>query len=177
MLEINKKNKKGFTLIEILITITILAIILSLSIPNLRRFNQDQALAEGVSNIIQVLRQAQSSTMSGIRCSNGKPSSDWIVELKKASYSLRITCDAQASPTIENKIENRAYNSNLPTTIFVDENSCGNSDLTIIFYGNLVRAQCNLGLSSEPFFFKLEDTRTGSNNIITIGKSGVIYTQ
>jgi prepilin-type N-terminal cleavage/methylation domain-containing protein len=168
---------KGFTLIEILITIAILALVLGISIPNLRRFNQDQGLAEGVSNIVQVLRQAQSNTMSGIRCSNGKPSSDWSIELMGTSYSFKALCDPQGIPTTETKIDNKPYNPDFPTAIFVDESSCTAADMTIIFSGNLVYAQCSVGSPTGSIFFKLEDSRSGSNNTITIGKTGVIYTQ
>lgn len=58
----------GFTLVEVLVAITILALIGAVAIPNLRQFNQSQEVDNASADLLRVLRQAQSSASSGTAC-------------------------------------------------------------------------------------------------------------
>ncbi|MBU0648699.1 type II secretion system GspH family protein [Patescibacteria group bacterium] len=64
MLDINKKNS-GFTLIEILISITIFAIIMVLVIANLRSGQFSSQLNLAATNLVSELRQKQNMTLAG----------------------------------------------------------------------------------------------------------------
>ena len=92
---------KGFTLVEILVAITIIATISILAIPNLRKFGEDQKLSDTSGDLIRILKEAQSSSMSGITCS-GVPSIGWEVQSNGASYSL-VCKSANAPETIYTK--------------------------------------------------------------------------
>ncbi len=82
----------GFTLVEILVAISILAVIGVISIPNLSRFNDNQTLQVVSSDLVRVLRQAQSSANSRIGCVGNFISREWDVTLTTNTYSLYNSC-------------------------------------------------------------------------------------
>src|SRR3989344_6241652 len=87
-------NQTGFTLVEILIVLSIIGITAAAAVPGLRRFGDDQKLDAASSNIVQVIKQAQSSAKSGIRCTTSGSTSTgkWTLELKQNSYLLKSEC-------------------------------------------------------------------------------------
>jgi len=60
-----KKNQSGFTLIEILITLTIASILLSYGIPNLKDFLTRQSLTTKANDILVDLVYARSEAING----------------------------------------------------------------------------------------------------------------
>lgn len=91
----------GFTLIEILVSLSIVGILAALTIPNLHRFNEQEILQTEVGKILSVLRQAQSNAQSGLICPNsGGAANQWQVTFSSSgtgentiySYSLIARC-------------------------------------------------------------------------------------
>ncbi len=91
----------GFTLIEILVSLSIVGVLAALTIPNLHRFNEQEILQTEVGKILSVLRQAQSNAQSGLICPNsGGAASQWRVTFSSSgtgedivySYSLVARC-------------------------------------------------------------------------------------
>ena len=63
----NKKNKKinrGFSLIEIMILLSVMAIILVIEAPNLKNYSDSLLLKSTTQNLIADLRQAQQRTVT-----------------------------------------------------------------------------------------------------------------
>jgi prepilin-type N-terminal cleavage/methylation domain-containing protein len=56
--------KRGFTLIEILVVIVIMAILVTIVLSVFPKFNKSQALDKDAETIVQILRQARSQTLS-----------------------------------------------------------------------------------------------------------------
>lgn len=89
------KNKSGFTLMEILISITVIGLIGITFYPNLRRFNSDQQFRNEVLNIKNDIKKAQNMYTTGTRCGNGKAATAWAVSLavnSTNSTNLKAYC-------------------------------------------------------------------------------------
>lgn len=71
MLKLLKINKnKGFTLIEILMVITILGIISSIVILNLSQFRNEQLLKNTTLDVVSLLSKARQNTLSSVNSTN-----------------------------------------------------------------------------------------------------------
>jgi prepilin-type N-terminal cleavage/methylation domain-containing protein len=92
---------KGFTLIEILVSIAILAILGIASVPALRNFNETQNLNNAASDLGYALRTAQNNAQTGARCKNGltavEDSADaltngtWKVTISSTGFTLKAS--------------------------------------------------------------------------------------
>lgn len=170
------KKSTGFTLIEILITISIVLLITTMAVPNLKRFSQDQELDEAASNLVQVLRLAQSSAYSSVRCSNGQPSSSWTVNFYLGEYNLVVSCGPEGTLTTWKKIDNTAYYPKKPERIKLAGNSCqtaGDLYLTFDTQQKLTGA-CNSGNSTTPYEIILKNSQTGGREKVKIEEGGII---
>ena len=63
-------NNKGFSLVELLIVITILVLISLIAMPSLIDFQRKQSLKNTTENIISLLNKAKSSTSASLNSSN-----------------------------------------------------------------------------------------------------------
>lgn len=57
------KNKRGFTTIELLIGIVVIAVIFSIALGPLKSFRDSQILASDTENILSILKEARSQTI------------------------------------------------------------------------------------------------------------------
>ena len=90
----NLKPKSGFTLVELLITITIVIVIAAIGSMNLLGYTQRQNLNFTAQEIISVLRNAQNSSISqegslrwGVDFENPASGSDFYDLFKGATYA------------------------------------------------------------------------------------------
>ena len=93
--------KKGFSLIEILVSITILAIMSTVGIASYRNTARNQALIADVDQIIQVLNIAKTNVNSGkkIACTS-QSLKNWQVEFELSQYKLQEVCQNDSVNTI-----------------------------------------------------------------------------
>ncbi|MBI2337877.1 prepilin-type N-terminal cleavage/methylation domain-containing protein [Candidatus Daviesbacteria bacterium] len=63
-------NSKGFTLVELLVVITIMGIIGAFVVANYRSFGENQSLKSDVLNIQNIFRQAQTDASTNAQCDN-----------------------------------------------------------------------------------------------------------
>lgn len=87
----------GFTLVELIVAISIVAVMSVLAIPNLRRFTEVQTLNADVGRVQTLIRQAQANTQSGVIClSDNKIATSWKVVFYGSAgnyyYVLHGTC-------------------------------------------------------------------------------------
>lgn len=170
------KKNAGFTLIEILVTISIVLLIAAVGVPNLKRFTSDQQLDEAASNLVQVLKLAQSSANSSVRCLNGQPSSSWTVNFYQGEYNLVVSCGSEESSTTWKKIGNIPYYPKKPGEIKLSGNSCqtaGDLYLTFDTRQNL-RGGCSSGNSNTPYEIILKNNKTNGMTKVKIEAGGVI---
>lgn len=109
-----KRSDLGFTIIEILVAITILGLISAFTIPSYKRFNDEQELKNATLNLLQSIRQTQSSSQSRTTCSNNVGSLDWEFRFNSPNrYQVITTCEG--TPTTSQS----APNTFLPTNISI----------------------------------------------------------
>ncbi len=90
-------DTKGFTLIEVLITIGIITVVAAVVLPNLRNFNQSEGLNIAKASLFDDLRLAKSKADSGTVCP-GSPISIssmqiiYGIELRRNGYYLKYQC-------------------------------------------------------------------------------------
>jgi|SRR3990167_4314928 len=76
------KKKTGFTLIEILLVVTIIGILSGLSLPFYSRLILQNTISDTAENLVGSLRKAQIYTIAG------KDGSDWAVNYSNAQIKL-----------------------------------------------------------------------------------------
>ncbi|MBI4067478.1 type II secretion system protein [Candidatus Gottesmanbacteria bacterium] len=94
--------KNGFTLIEILVTVTILSLLIGGSIAGYSSFNQKQKLKSSGLTLKNTLRMAQSRSYTGEGCPAPTPFAGWNVDLANRSiYALCGYNTPTPQPTIK----------------------------------------------------------------------------
>lgn len=84
-------ESKGYTLIEFLIVISIMAVLSIVVFVNFKTFSQDQILNKALGQTQSILREAQSNATSSTVCL-GKGGVSWAVKFKQDEISLELTC-------------------------------------------------------------------------------------
>lgn len=93
--------KNGFTLLEIIITISITSILFVLAIPSYRGFQANQELIQAKDNLKSDLRFAQSQALAGIKapsCGAATKLVGWYIRrIAVNSYGIYARCVGQSS--------------------------------------------------------------------------------
>lgn len=170
-------NKKGATLLEILITIVVISIIAVVAVPNLKKFSENQILENKSLEVITTLNQAQSNASSGVKCA-ASPSLFWEVVMSEDKIVHRGICKP---------IEGENQNIEIKKTLLLDKvklevENCFIKDLpAVLFSGKSTSFYCSsaLPVSDRMVFFGSQDfiiniKSQKKEQKIKINKSGVI---
>lgn len=87
-------NQKGFTLVEIIISILLISLVGLVFFPNLRRFNTEQQFRNDVLEVENNIKSAQNMYTTGIRCSAQKAMLSWASVI---NYGATISTSQRAS--------------------------------------------------------------------------------
>jgi len=74
-----KKNKRGFTLVELLIVIAVIIILVAVMVPNLRRGEENTRLIRAAQQVIQDIRKAQNMSLSSTEVFDVCGAGEWRV--------------------------------------------------------------------------------------------------
>lgn len=85
---------KGYTLVELLVVMTIMSLIGLAAFINLGNFRQDKLLDSSLTNLQSVIRVAQSNASTGALCS-GVGGANWSIEFKD-SKTINLNCQASS---------------------------------------------------------------------------------
>ncbi|MBI2040331.1 prepilin-type N-terminal cleavage/methylation domain-containing protein [Candidatus Microgenomates bacterium] len=100
-------NSRGYTIIELLVVITIIAILSAIVFINSRTLAQDQILNKAVGQIQSALRLAQSNATAGLKC--GSPlqgGASWSAQFGSDKTKVEIYCDKTATVQQTFSLEN-----------------------------------------------------------------------
>lgn len=95
--------KNGFTLLELLIVISILGVVLMVVLPNFKGIGEEQKLKSTASEIQTAFRTAQNNASSGVKCgSTDKSAPFWLVKaLNSNTIQIKLVCPTPGNPNRE----------------------------------------------------------------------------
>ncbi|MGA3292119.1 MAG: prepilin-type N-terminal cleavage/methylation domain-containing protein [Candidatus Microgenomates bacterium] len=150
----------GYTLIELLVSLTIIGILFSVSYVGFRDFSRRQALTGVVKQVQGDLRLAQQDALSGTKPSSGCNSLDGINFSIDSSttYSIYYVCDGAVLPVPVK-----------PTATLPPEISISNDTNPIFFKG--LGSGTNIPAGSQATI-TVTQIQTGSQANILVGSGG-----
>lgn len=93
-----KKNCPGFTLIEMLVVVAIIAFLVSLGISAYNQFNRRQIVTQAALDLKNNLRMAQNKAFSGEKTCTPGALDGYEVYFSASSYYYRAKCGGDYSP-------------------------------------------------------------------------------
>lgn len=171
-------NRRGFSLVEILVVVSILALIGIVAIPNLRRFSKEQEIDNVALQVLNTLKTAQSQASSRIKCPNGESADNWTVRLTVNGYSLIAGCQTSGPQDIFTK----PYKPSTATTdtfgggLSVCGVSSGGDSVDVVFSQNQVNYVCTSSPTLETGLVLLTLSNSSGDfvRLIRIEPGGVI---
>lgn len=166
---------RGFTLIEILVAVSIIAILGVVAIPNLRNFSKSQEIDASAQEVVNVLKTAQSSAQSRIKCPKGEVSDTWIVRLTTNNYSLVARCQTSG----DEYVFVRSYSSSdadSATTFKGSISVCSGDTVDVIFSKSQINYLCFTQAAPQTGTISLTLTNSEEtlSKIVKIESGGVI---
>ena len=102
-------NRKGFTLVELLVVITIIVITGVIALPRLGEFRDNQDLESGAEKILSAIKQTQSNATSGSSCGDQfnptRKAVDWRIRFLATSVVVEPNCGCDAALNIPRTTE------------------------------------------------------------------------
>lgn len=166
-------KNRGFTLIETLVSVSIVALLAVLVLPNLRSFNNDQVVNSNLTNLLNALKQTQTNAQSGIACPNNLSTTSWVISLTNTSYTVYGNCiDTVPTPPVLFTSPPTISYTYSPSTIQTNPTtfSC-----TLTFKGGGITITSGT-CSTFPITVTLNDSASGISKSLTIDAGGAIYT-
>ena len=105
-----KKNKKGFTLIEIIVVIVILAVLLAVAVPSVLNYLDEADNAKLLANARAVMNSAQAEVIKEAVTSDGITSAELTALPAKIVTASGVDCTVNALYTGEGTISNEGKN-------------------------------------------------------------------
>ena len=172
---------RGFTLLELLVVISIMAILTIIAVPNFNKYSEDQKLNDAASQLQSVLRQAQNNAQTGTVCnvSSGiSKATYWRVSLSKTSpanqfYSIGPFCETGlvTAQQIDLPEGVTIYDLNLDScTLAAVQIRYNNINSEVSFFNLFCSDSVNAKLE-----IKLNSTGTALNKTVVVEKGGGIY--
>lgn len=163
----------GFSLIEMLIAISIVSLVGFFSIPQLRQFSKDQAFENVALDFKNSIRLVQSKALQSIKCTN-KQSSKWVVKIQPSSYQIIPYCQ-NGDNTESPDVVSAQTTTNLPGGVTVTQTGCPQvADTELVFDKRSFYIVCSAG---DPILYTTVITLTDAQNntkSINISPGGVV---
>ena len=171
----------GFSLIELMLALGLMALVTAVAIPNLRLFSSTQDVELAVLNLETTLRQAQSSAASGVQCPTGEYSQGWQVNLDLSGtpdqYEVVVNCQTSGGTTVSRTVSTSNFSKGPDANQLFSATTdrCGdNINVIILFSGKQMTYQCagESFVSSPELTITVSSSQASKNLIVEPG--GVI---
>ncbi|MBI2018653.1 prepilin-type N-terminal cleavage/methylation domain-containing protein [Candidatus Daviesbacteria bacterium] len=96
---------KGFTLVELLVVISIMALLGVVAYANFKDFAQDQVVNKAIGQIQTAFRLAQANATSGVTCLD-LGGADWSVQIRTDGTNVDLICGSSNSVVQTTILEN-----------------------------------------------------------------------
>jgi prepilin-type N-terminal cleavage/methylation domain-containing protein len=110
-----KSMKQGFTLIELIVAVTIMMVLLSVTIVGFSSYNQKQRVKQAALSLKSDLHMARTNATSGkkpISCTSDETFEGYDVSFTTSSYSVAPSCSSTGQVDVETVV--------LPTGVTFD---------------------------------------------------------
>ncbi len=97
-----KNKNKGFTMIELLVAITIMGALASMSAPELGRMLQDNRYQTDIEHAWSIVNDARANALSSRRCPQGVEAGIWKVVVNASS--ARLVCISDGASENEQEV-------------------------------------------------------------------------
>ena len=165
---------KGFTLVEMLVVISIMALIGVVALANYQSFGEDQKLKNDSLNIQSQLRTAQTNATTNLKC-NTQSSATWQVEFQN-STTLNLKCQEPSAGSILKKTLTLSTNVTIQSWVPTGAD-CPPGFSFIISFAPLTGSTNLVDDKCTALKFTLLNSRTASTKYLTIEKGGRIYVE
>lgn len=171
------KNSPGFTLIEILVAISIMAIVGTIALPGLRNFADRQQLNNATNQLYTALSLAKTNAQNKVICANsGQITSAWQINFVSSNtLSLRALCpnpNDQITYTLPGINIQVSANQGIFTTICIN-----NTYISFTNSTGQVALYCNNSLVPAPTPLSLVlslQSNPAVTKSITINQGGIL---
>lgn len=166
---------RGFSLVEIIVAISIIALLGAIAIPNLRNLSKEQEIDSAALQVLNTLKTAQSSASSRIRCSNDEASDSWTVRLAPGNYSLIAGCQTSGNQTIFTRVYAPASTATA-AAYSGNSNVCSGSTVDIIFSRSQIYYLCSGSVTPQTgsVNLTLSNSTETLTKVVKIDQGGVI---
>lgn len=184
--ESKPQQSEGFTLVELLVAISIATVLGVVAFINIGSFRNDQDMQSTSQSLVQFFRLAQTNATSNVNC-NGKTGATWIVEFMDVD-TVNLKCDIAGSQVLISTLNHKP---NMQFIIKDGQNDCLGSYVNfapltgdISFYLNTtntgcVATKCPNNVNEQSFCVSLTNTAQSNPSFknVIINKGGSVYAQ
>lgn len=172
-----RKSAHGFTLVELLVVITIMGLVGVYTLSNYSTFGEEQKLKNAALDIQSLLKQAQANSASNLKCQN-QDNLGWLVVYTSSSDEERFDLKCKNNSGTSGSLKAVIFPSsgNTSVTSFTSGVSICSSNTKITFaplYGTMT-SDCNTE-PTEPLEITLTNSKTESTKQIKVEQGGRIY--
>lgn len=122
-------SSKGFSLVELMITLTIFGLMLGFGIPQFRRYGQTQALRGSAENLVQTIHLQRSRAMS--------TGQSVVLNFNTAATPPGWTCISQGYSNSTRLPKGVQFDSANPTTLTLGRDGRVSTSGTVVFVNRL----------------------------------------
>lgn len=178
------KSAHGFTLVELLVVLAIMAIVGVFTLANYKSFGEDQNLKSAVLDIQSLLKQSQANASTGASCSGQYNDVRWCVEFAN-DKTINLRCSTALNACSTAAIQ-KSVQLGISNYINIGINSVSGmgtgctSGLSFPFTVNFPKLKGDIGFgvaNCASLRITLKNDKTGSSKDLTIEQGGRIYGQ